>query len=75
MRWRDLFDLIVVSSSKPGFFVDKFRQMYEVVDSAEGLVRPVALPERGKMYCGGSARMVEEAMNCSRCPLEQKTLN
>ena len=64
MTWRDLFDLIVVSARKPGFF-DGDHAMFEVVDE-EGLLRPVVGDlEQGHRYLGGSAAVIEMHLGLS----------
>lgn len=62
--WRDLFDLVIVSARKPAFFLER-AQLFEVVSDDE-LLRPASLPlEKGRIYFGGSASLVEEAVGCS----------
>ena len=62
--WRDLFDLVVVSARKPGFF-DAQHAMFEVVDE-EGLLRPVVGDLRpGGRYLGGSAAAIEAHLGLS----------
>ncbi len=58
--WRDLFDLVIVSSRKPSFF-DSSNPAFEVVQDEEGLLSPVGIKglEEGKVYVGGNARLVE----------------
>jgi 5'-nucleotidase len=59
MTWRDLFDLVIVSSRKPSFFSDP-NPAFEVV-SEEGLLKPVVGKLKpGGAYLGGNARMVEQ---------------
>ncbi|GLC35595.1 hypothetical protein PLESTM_000341200 [Pleodorina starrii] len=60
MRWRDLFDMVIVMARKPDFF-NYNMSLYEVV-TADGLMRPVLGACKGGLYCGGSARMVEKAL-------------
>lgn len=56
--WRSLFDLVIVSARKPGFFTGD-SPAFEVVDD-EGLLRPVVGPLRlGGAYVGGHAAAVE----------------
>ncbi len=61
MSWRDLFDVIIVSSRKPAFF-QSIQPLYEVVND-EGLLRPYndnLVP--GKIYAGGSAEVLERSL-------------
>ncbi|PNW73801.1 hypothetical protein CHLRE_13g573150v5 [Chlamydomonas reinhardtii] len=60
MRWRDLFDMVIVMARKPDFF-NYNMSLYEVV-TPDGLMRPVLGACKGGLYCGGSARMVEKAL-------------
>lgn len=61
--WRDLFDLVIVSSRKPVFF--EYRQSwFEIVD-AEGHLLPAQRPEFGKSYLGGNAADVETLLGVS----------
>jgi len=63
--WRDLFDTVVVSAGKPGFFAEGSR-WYRVVDEAAGLLRPHFGPlETGGVFVGGSARGVEASLGVS----------
>lgn len=58
--WRSLFDLVIVSASKPGFFLES-HPIYRVVDEDESLLLPHDGPlESGHVYFGGNARLVEE---------------
>ena len=58
MSWRDVFDLVIVSSRKPSFFSQQ-NPFFEVVDE-DGMLRPMAGPlEDGKVYLGGDADSVE----------------
>lgn len=61
MRWRELFDLIIVEAAKPAFFsVD--RPSFEVVDDS-GLLRPVRSGlQLGGVYLGGDAEKVERCL-------------
>lgn len=56
--WRDLFELVIVSAGKPGFFSDD-RPVFEVVDDS-GLLRPVHSVRTPGAYLGGHAGMVED---------------
>jgi 5'-nucleotidase len=56
--FRDLFDVIIVEARKPDFFTAT-SALYEVVEDS-GLLRPGAGQlERGRVYHGGDARLVE----------------
>ncbi len=64
MKWRDLFDLAVVSAHKPTFF-SHVAPAFEVVNE-EGLLRPVTGPLRGPgVYVNGSATLVERYLGLS----------
>jgi 5'-nucleotidase len=64
MDWRALFDLIIVSADKPGFFTDR-RPFFEVVDDA-GLLRPLLGPlAPGRVVYGGNAADVEQYLGLS----------
>lgn len=63
--WRDLFDMVIVSAAKPGFFSGR-RAVYRVADPEEGLL----LPHRGalaagEVYVGGDASLVESSLGLS----------
>ncbi len=59
--WRSLFDLVIVSANKPGFFVDS-DPIYRVVDEEQSLLHPhYGTLEPGAVYFGGNARLVEES--------------
>lgn len=63
--WRDLFEIVVVSASKPSFFTET-NPVYEVADLENGLLAPHHGPLRsGHVYHGGSARLVEESLGLS----------
>ncbi len=51
MRWRDLFDMVIVMARKPDFF-NYNMSLYEVV-TPDGLMRPVLGACKGGLYCGG----------------------
>ncbi|CAD7698278.1 unnamed protein product [Ostreobium quekettii] len=61
MKWRDLFDMVIVQARKPDFFTYNM-SLYEVVTD-DGLMRPCHTARPGGLYCGGSARMVEKTLN------------
>ncbi len=59
--WRDLFDLVIVSSRKPDFFTSRSPAL-EVVND-EGMLKPVeGKLEKGKVYFGGNAALVEKTL-------------
>ena len=67
--WRDLFDIVIVSANKPGFFA-KTDPIYRVVDEEESLLRPHYGPlESGAVYFGGNARLVEASLGTDAVPL------
>jgi len=60
--WRDLFDIVIVSANKPRFF-QAGDPIYRVVDEEKSLLAPHRGPlERGSVYFGGNARIVEESL-------------
>jgi HAD superfamily 5'-nucleotidase-like hydrolase len=63
MKWRDMFDYIIINARKPDFFKGT-GALYEVV-TPDGLMRPAHSLRRGGIYCGGSAKMVEQALELS----------
>lgn len=59
MKWRDLFDLVIVEARKPAFFMG-LHPIFEVA-TEEGLLKTnMGKLERGKAYLGGSALQVEK---------------
>jgi HAD superfamily 5'-nucleotidase-like hydrolase len=59
--WRDLFDFIVVESTKPAFFTDT-NPTFEVATDT-GMLRPMSgRMEPGRVYWGASAEAVERAL-------------
>ncbi len=61
--WRDLFDVVIVSAGKPRFFSTQ-NQLHRIVDEDESLMAPHLGPvERGSVYFGGNARLVEETLD------------
>ncbi len=61
LRWRDLFDIIIVGARKPDFFTYRM-PVFEVV-GPDGLLRE----HRGRLnpghiYLGGNAQLVEESL-------------
>jgi len=64
MKWRELFDLVIVGAQKPNFFVN--RPLAFEVASDDGLLRTTNGPlEKGKSYFGGNALLVEESLGIS----------
>jgi 5'-nucleotidase len=65
MKWRDLFDVVIVVARKPDFFTAR-NPIYEVV-TEDGLVRPMRGDLRGGAlaYLGGSAEKIEKFLGCS----------
>jgi hypothetical protein len=60
--WRSLFDIIVVSASKPAFFEGR-NQAFRVVDADTGVLMPHRGPYAvGEIYHGGNAAMVEQTL-------------
>ena len=60
--WRDLFEIVVVSSSKPGFFTSS-NPLYRVVDEERGLLEPHFGPlDSGGVFYGGNAQLLEESL-------------
>ena len=67
--WRDLFDIIVVSASKPRFFSERM-PIHLIEDEEQGLMSPHFGPlERGHVYFGGNARLVEETLDIASAQL------
>ena len=63
--WRELFDTVIVSSAKPGFFTYDL-PLYKVVDEANALLQPHHGPiEPGSVFFGGNARQVEKSLGLS----------
>jgi HAD superfamily 5'-nucleotidase-like hydrolase len=61
LTWRDVFDLAFFAARKPDFFYVEM-PVFEVVDD-QGLLRPHVGPvERGGVYVGGNAALVEESL-------------
>lgn len=63
MTWRDLFDLCVVSASKPGFFSGN-AMMFKLA-TEEGLLEMCRTIRSNGIYLGGSATKVEEFLGIS----------
>ncbi len=65
MKWRELFDLIIVEARKPGFFSSR-QALYRVTDEEQGLLRSHRGPlEPGSVYAGGDAQLVESSLGLS----------
>jgi HAD superfamily 5'-nucleotidase-like hydrolase len=61
MKWRELFELVVVSARKPAFFQND-QPIFEIIDD-EGRLKPVVGKiERNKAYLGGRASHAEECL-------------
>ena len=61
--WRDLFDIVVVAAGKPRFFAND-EPAFAVIDEEGGLLAPHRGPfEAGRVYHGGSARLVEASLD------------
>lgn len=61
LTWRDLFDIAIVGARKPDFFSGR-APAFEVV-SPDGLLREHMGPlQKGAVYVGGHARLVEESL-------------
>lgn len=64
MKWRDLFDVVIISARKPDFFSMR-APLFEVVNE-EGLLRPALKGiQTGGTYLGGSAHHVEQKLGLS----------
>ena len=61
VSWRDLFELVIASARKPGFFEQR-TPWFEIIDE-QGRLLPVNRPESNKMYVGGNAAGVEEFLD------------
>lgn len=65
MKWRDLFDIIIVSARKPSFFLGR-NALYEVVDEERSLLAPTWRGlEKGGVFFGGNAALVEQHLGLS----------
>jgi len=63
--WRELFDTMIVSSAKPGFFTSDL-PLYKVVDEKRALLQPhFGTIEPGGVFFGGNARLVEASLGLS----------
>ena len=60
--WRDLFEAVIVSASKPAFFTSSL-PLYRIVDEAAGFMRPHNGPlDPGAVYVGGCAADLEDEL-------------
>ena len=65
VRWRTLFDFIIASARKPGFFSGE-HATYLMVDEEEFLLRPHSdLLVPGAVHLGGDAALVERTLGVS----------
>jgi 5'-nucleotidase len=65
MKWRDLFDLVIVEARKPLFFSGR-HAVYRLVDEQRGLLQPHrSALEFGDAYVGGDALLVESSLGLS----------
>ena len=65
MTWRDLFDVVIVSSRKPGFFSSTHR-LFEVMDDTGDHLRPFTGELRkDAVYLGGDAAQLEQLLGLS----------
>jgi HAD superfamily 5'-nucleotidase-like hydrolase len=64
-EWRDLFEMVIVSASKPGFFSGA-NPLFRIVDEDRSLLEPhLGRPEKGAVYFGGCAADLEEHLGLS----------
>lgn len=69
MTWRALFDVVIVDARKPHFF-NGAQPVYRVEDEERGLLAPYrGLLERGHVYAGGDARLVETSLGLAGADL------
>ncbi len=65
MKWRELFDIVLVSARKPSFFTER-NPLYEVVDEERGLLAPTWRGlAKGGVFFGGNASFVEQHLGLS----------
>lgn len=65
MKWRDLFELIILQARKPVFFAHPL-PLFSVADETRGLLKPVAGPlVQPGLYVGGDAMRVEHYLGLS----------
>jgi 5'-nucleotidase len=60
MKWRDLFDIVIVQARKPSFWGDG-TVLTEIV-SDDGLMKACHTMRKGGRYYGGSAKVVQDAL-------------
>ncbi|HVO29899.1 MAG TPA: 5'-nucleotidase domain-containing protein, partial [bacterium] len=60
MTWRDLFDIVIVESRKPSFFLHE-NALFEVVNE-EGLLRPTHTMGPKGTFHGGNAALIERSL-------------
>jgi 5'-nucleotidase len=61
-HWRNYFDVVIVSATKPAFF----QEQRPLMERAGDALRPAALPlERGKIYEGGNLQDLEQALGAA----------
>lgn len=58
MRWRDLFDLVIVGARKPAFFHESM-PLFQVLDDEGRLIPVRAGPGQRGVFLGGNAALVE----------------
>jgi len=63
--WRDLFSVVVVSACKPDFFDRGSRRPVYEIATADGMLRESFEFQVGRLYAGGSARLIEKCLECS----------
>jgi 5'-nucleotidase len=64
MKWRELFDVVIVQARKPDFFMQKSPLFRIVTD--DGLLAPTIGPmTMGQSYLGGDAMQVEKSLGIS----------
>ncbi|NNF10632.1 MAG: HAD-IG family 5'-nucleotidase, partial [Acidimicrobiia bacterium] len=65
MTWRSLFQTIIVSAGKPGFFAGDYHFL-RVVDEERALLEPHRGPlAEGTVYYGGNAQLLERSLGLS----------
>ena len=65
MTWRDLFELVIVGSRKPGFFLYDL-PLFSIADEKAGLLQPAPSGITGPgVFLGGDATKVEQYLNLS----------
>ena len=63
--WRDLFDTVIVSATKPSFFIED-NPLYRVVDEDASLLHPHrGTIESDGVFFGGNASLVEDTLGLS----------